>query len=329
MSDQDLPQITIQNIETKNRFPIAAQLVVLGVILVGLFGTVIFQKTLVKIDPPVHDISQTENSLYPIVPQKIDSVSVKAHSAYVWDVRSQRALYSKNATEEMPLASITKLMTSLVAHELVSESEIATVSLSAILQEGSSGLLAGERLTTENLRELALISSSNDAAFALAASVGGLLGDSDPTTQFVAAMNIRANELGLDSLHFKNVTGLDLSPSTPGAVGNARDVSFLMEHIIANYPDIIAPTTEVNTRVYNMDGEFHDVHNTNDVVLEIPNLIGSKTGYTDLAGGNLTIAFDVGLDRPIIVTVLGSTRDERFSDVITLVEAVRRTVSTQ
>jgi D-alanyl-D-alanine carboxypeptidase (penicillin-binding protein 5/6) len=173
---------------------------------------------------------------------------------------------------------------------------------------------------------MALISSSNDAAYELAASVGILLGDRDPVSQFVTAMNIKAQELGLDSLAFKNTTGLDLSLTEPGSVGNAKDVSFLMEHIITTYPDVLIPTQQTTTKVYNANGDYHTTENTNDIVARIPNLIGSKTGYTDLAGGNLTIAFDLGLNRPIIVTVLGSTRDERFTDVLKLVTAVQESI---
>jgi D-alanyl-D-alanine carboxypeptidase len=140
-------------------------------------------------------------------------------------------------------------------------------------------------------------------------------------------MNIRAEELELTSFSFKNPTGLDEPALIPGAVGSARDVSFLLEYILLNHPNIIEPTRQYNARVYNSNGEFHDMSNTNDVLYGIPNLLASKTGYTDLAGGNLTIAFDAGLNRPIIITVLGSTREERFSDVLRLVDAVQSSFS--
>jgi D-alanyl-D-alanine carboxypeptidase (penicillin-binding protein 5/6) len=258
-----------------------------------------------------------------VIPQRFEDVAVVARSAYVFDVVGQRALYSKNPDEVLPLASITKLMTALLAHELLSEDEYTEVPLSAIRQEGSSGLFAGEQLSLESLQRLSLISSSNDAAYSMAASVGSLLGDRDPTWQFVEGMNIKAAELGLHSLHFKNPTGLDVSATEPGAVGSARDATFLLEEIITNYPEVIAPTQELETRVYNAAGAYHEVENTNPLVTQIPGLIASKTGYTDLAGGNLTIAYDLGFNRPIIITVLGSTHAERFDDVLRLVAAVR------
>ena len=195
------------------------------------------------------------------------------------------------------------------------------------MQDGDSGLVAGETIGIQELTDLALISSSNDAAYELGASVGRMLGDQDPTEQFVAAMNIRAEELDLHSLTFNNTTGLDLSDAQAGAYGSARDVSFLLEHIIENYPELLTATTEETVRIYNEAGAYHDTSNTNRFVNEITSIIGSKTGYTDLAGGNLTIAFDGGLNRPIVVTVLGSSRDGRFNDVLTLTTAAQEAIS--
>ncbi|MCA9355737.1 D-alanyl-D-alanine carboxypeptidase [Candidatus Kaiserbacteria bacterium] len=322
--------IETDEINTRNKFPIIAQLGILGVILLGLFGSLLWGKNdtepVLTPETPVASAFVTQE---PIVPEKLEEIEIFASSAYVWDVKGQRALYSKNADEQLPLASITKLMTTLLAYELVEENTEASVSLSAIMQEGSSGLVAGEKFEAEKLRELALISSSNDAAFALAASVGALLGDNDPTSQFVDGMNIRAKELGLESLQFWNTTGLDISTTKPGSVGSAKDVSFLMEYIITNHPEIISPTQKSTARIYNTEGAYHEISNTNEAVLDIPNMIGSKTGYTDLAGGNLTVAFDAGLNRPIIITVLGSSRNGRFTDVLTLVKAVQKSVGAQ
>lgn len=326
MNDEFSNIINTEEPVGKNNFPILTQLGVLGVIMIVLFGVLLLPKTQPNPAPVNTQPIVIDNTQNPQIPQKLGAVNIHAKAAYVWDVQSQRALYSKNADTALPLASITKLMTALLAYELIEDSEEATISLSAIQQEGSSGFSAGERLGIKELRKIALISSSNDAAYALAASVGSLLGDNNPTDQFVSGMNIRASELGLGSLVFKNTTGLDLTDTEPGAVGSARDISFLMEYIITHHPEIISPTQEGSTRVYNTNGAYHDINNTNQVALDIPNMIGSKTGYTDLAGGNLTIAFDAGLNRPIIVTVLGSTHDQRFSDILTLVAAVQDSI---
>jgi D-alanyl-D-alanine carboxypeptidase len=169
-----------------------------------------------------------------------------------------------------------------------------------------------------------MLASSNDAAFALAAAVGSIIDKSNPNQTFVNAMNIRAEELGLNNFKFFNPTGLDIDSTQAGAFGTAREVTFLMEYILENYPNILEPSTFTATRVYNETGSYHSAENTNPIVTQIPNLLGSKTGYTDIAGGNLTIAFDAGYNRPIIITVLGSSFDGRFSDVKKLVDAVKK-----
>lgn len=318
-----------EKIASERKYVIMFQLVVLAFILTGLFGALFIgpSKDAVPAATVESQIPQSDSQSNAGVPQKIADVEVRAAAAYVFDVRNQRVLYAKSESEVLPLASITKLMTALLAHELIASDTNAVVSARAVGQEGGSGLLPGENLTIDELNKLALVSSSNDAAYALAANVGELLGDNDPAAQFIQGMNIKAEELELKSLQFKNTTGLDLSVTEPGAVGSARDVSFLMEHILTTYPEILEPTRNYNARVYNSNGDFHDFSNTNEVMYAIPNLLGSKTGYTDLAGGNLTVAYDAGFDRPIIVTVLGSTRDERFSDVLRLIDAVQNNIS--
>ncbi|MBP6881890.1 MAG: D-alanyl-D-alanine carboxypeptidase [Candidatus Pacebacteria bacterium] len=315
---------------SERRIVVIFQVGVLFIILAGLFSAIFIgpkqtanvQDTVDIQTVPVKPANEGD------VPQNFSDVSVRAKAAYIWDVKGQRALYAKNEDEVLPLASITKLMTALLAYEIASADTDTRLSNKAIAQEGGGeGLQAGEEFTLKNLSKIALISSSNDAAYALGASTGALLGDRDPALQFIQGMNIRAEELELDSLNFKSTTGLDISTNEPGAVGSAKDVSLLVEYILEQHPELLEATTLGGARIYNTQGEYHDVENTNEALYAIPNLIGSKTGYTDLAGGNLTVAFDVGMDRPIIVTVLGSTRDERFTDVIRLVNAVRANIS--
>ncbi len=318
----------------KNHFPVLAQLGLLGFILLLLFSAFLLPENHAAENPkqvtktPVAALSMTE-MIDPAPPMVLEEVNVRAQAAYVWDVKAQRALYAKNEADLLPLASIAKLMTTLLSYELVDDQTQVTVPAAAIMQEGMSGLMVGEKLSMSSLRDLALVSSSNDAAYALAVNTGELLGAADPEKQFVAGMNVRADELGLGTVDFWNTTGLDESAVQSGAIGSARDVSFLLEYIITNYPEIISATQLGSTRVYNTAGAYHEVSNTNEIASKIPNMIGSKTGYTDLAGGNLTIAFDIGNNRPIIVTVLGSTRDQRFSDVLVLVQAVQNTAGKQ
>jgi D-alanyl-D-alanine carboxypeptidase len=309
------------------RVVIVFQLLLLLVILSGLFGAfLIDKKQTASVTEAVPLSDAPLSAANPEVLAKMSEVQVRAKAAYVWDVNRGEALYAKNEDAVLPLASITKLMTSLLAFELASADTTTRLSSRAARQEGSS-LIEGEQFTLDELNRLALVSSSNSAAYELSASVGALLGDRDPSAQFVEGMNIKAEELGFKTLSFKNPTGLDVSLTEPGAVGSAKEVSLLMESILKEYPELLEATTRGGARIYNSQGEYHDVENTNEVLYAIPNLIGSKTGYTDLAGGNLTIAFDAGMNRPVIITVLGSTREERFSDVLRLVRATQSHIS--
>lgn len=259
-----------------------------------------------------------------------DDAVVTARSAFVWDVKTGRALFNKNADEVLPLASVTKLMTALVAYELLDDDTLVDISVDAIRTDGDSGLSDGETFSLKNLTNMVLVASSNDGAEALGAAAGkSVVAEGKPQDIFVHAMNIRAGQLGLTNTTFYNASGLDITEEKAGAYSTARDISFLMEYIVTNYPDVTALTTVENTYVYNESGEYHEVDNTNAIVNRVEGLIASKTGYTELSGGNLVIAFNVGLNHPIIVVVLGSTFKDRFTDVLLLTKLARSYVATQ
>lgn len=324
-----------QATKKQNRFPVKFQLLIIGSFLFILFASVIIPKSLALISKdseklaPVSETSLLVTNESTAIPQTIEQVDLRAEAAYVWDVVGQRVLYETNADEKLPLASITKLMTALLAYELVPDDTLVTISTAAANQQSAGSLLPGETYEVKKLADFALVSSYNSAAQTLAEAVGEKLGQGDPLKQFVAAMNIRAGELNLKSLEYFNPTGLDVSPAKAGAYGSAKETTFLLEYIYLNYPEVLRPTVADSTRLYNQKGDYHEAENTNRVLLDIPNLLGSKTGYTDLAGGNLTIIFDAGFNRPVIVTVLGSTHSERFNDVKKLVAAVQTAMVTE
>lgn len=319
--------------DTERRMPVIEQLSIALAVLVLIFGTVFIPRALQKLSstPPQSSEGASvpdQTTIKNVTHDTFETISLEAKSIFVWDVKEQRMLYSKNPDEQLPLASIAKLMTALVAYELLGSSTRVDIDANAVAQEGDSGLRVGETFSSQNLLDLTLINSSNDGAFALAVAAGESIftEDGDAVT-FVEAMNVRAAELGFTNSSFKNPTGLDISVTMPGAMGTARDVSFLMEYLLTNYPETLEFTRRAQTRIGNENGELHNAENTNHIVHRIPGLIGSKTGYTTLAGGNLVIAFDAGLNHPVVITVLGSSWDGRFSDVEKLVRATRTELS--
>jgi D-alanyl-D-alanine carboxypeptidase len=319
-------------LEIAQQIPVVQQLSILAFILFLIFGTTYLPDKLMNLNKHKPDTGEqlaaakaiTDNS------ETIDyfaDTNITAQSAFVWDIQNQKSLYQKNPDQQLPLASITKLMTALIAHELVKNNQEIIITKDSLDQDGDSGLLEGESFSLGDLLDLTLLSSSNDGAFAIANVVGSTLVENGGAKTFVEAMNIRADELGLSQTYFRNPTGLDISKTEAGAYGSARDVTFLMEFILKNYPGILEQTRTDTTQVINGQGNLHNVENTNPVTTKITNLIGSKTGYTDLAGGNLAIAFDAGLNRPVVVVILGSSFYGRFEDVLALSEKTLQTLN--
>lgn len=261
----------------------------------------------------------------PTPPNPFDNISVQAQSVYIFDIADNKIIFQKDADTPRPLASLTKLAAVITAVNAVPLQTAVTITRGDILTPGGgdTGLLPGETWSLQNLIGFSLVVSSNDGIMAIARTVGGIIATStneDPTQVFVDKMNATAKALGLSNASFTNPTGLDLSTTTAGAFGSAKDVATLISTIVKSYPDLIENTGESKSIFYS-DVAAHVAQNTDTELPDIPSVIASKTGYTDLAGGNLAVVFDVGFMHPVVAVVLGSSYDARFSDMETLVQA--------
>lgn len=252
-------------------------------------------------------------------------VSLHAKAAYVYDLREGKELFAKNADTRLPLASVTKLMSALVASSLLPEYGTVKVSSEALKAYGDSGLSAGEKWNLKSLLDFSLLTSSNDGIHAVALALAALdkshASEAEIIQEFVTAMNAKASELGLKNTYFFNETGLDESAVKGGAYGSARDISTLFGEILRTKPELLEATREPAAVFVSLDNLAHKGKNTNALVADIPGVLGSKTGFTDIAGGNVVFAFDPELGHPIIVAVLGSSAEGRFEDAKKLVEA--------
>ena len=268
--------------------------------------------------------SQVTRSVFPIV-------NIGAKAAYVYDIRTKTVLFAKNENTRLPLASLTKVMSALVAQDLSPLYGTVVVSSEALTAEGDSGLIQDEKWSLKDILDFSLLTSSNDGMRAVALSLGALssaqASPEEIINDFVGEMNRKASELGLKNTYFWNETGLDESDLKGGAYGTARDISTLLEYALINYPEMFAATRESVGAFQSLDNHRHLAKNTNGLATEIPGLLASKTGYTNTAGGNLVIAFDPELGRPIIVSILGSSEQGRFEDVHILVRAVMNYIS--
>lgn len=252
-------------------------------------------------------------------------VSLEAKAAAVLDARTGRILFERNAREVLPLASLTKIMTAFAALRHAPETTLIPISDESLREEGDTGLISGDEWLLRDLLKITLLESSNDGAHAVAETVGALAGGfssrEDGRTFFISEMNHAAAALSLRTLSFRNETGLDMSQTVSGGYGSARDAAELFSISLAAHPKIFEPTRfDAAVLAGNGRGGI-DARNTNQETGKFPLLIASKTGYTDLAGGNLALAFDAGFNRPIIIVVLGSSYEGRFADAEKLVWA--------
>jgi len=257
------------------------------------------------------------------VPKAFKEISLLAKSAYVYDLVNDDVIYSKDETIQLPLASITKLMTALTAVNLIPKDSKITIRKEFLEEEGDTGLLANESWKLEDLLDFSLMVSSNDGV----RSVASVIGAFDLKSQdydlgrkgFITKMNKKALELGLTQTYFINESGLDLG-GVSGGYGSAEDISKLVEYILKNNPEILE-ATKYKTLNIDSQSKTHVAKNTNTSLDSIPGLIASKTGFTEMAGGNLVVVFSSSLGRPIIVVILGSTVEGRFIDMKKLVDA--------
>jgi len=175
--------------------------------------------------------------------------------------------------------------------------------------------------------DFTLTTSSNDGASAIA-TVAGSFGQNkygasikQAKADFINRMNAKTTEIGLLITRFLNESGLDITKNISGAYGTAKEVALLMAYAVKNKSDIFDATSRNKFSVNSLSGFEHTATNTNKITAKIPGLIASKTGFTDLAGGNLVVVFDAGIMHPIVVSVLGSSIDGRFDDIEKLVSA--------
>lgn len=317
----DNPQI--QKIK---RDKVIAATVVVGLVFVVLIFLFFYSKyELIKID----DLSA------PIVrgQDPFATLEVTARSAAVYDVRHNKFIFIKNSQDVLPLASITKLMTALAATEILPKDSTVSIGDTFLGDDKEQTLRPNEKWNAQKLIDFTLVSSSNAGAQAIASASGAYLAHGQPTdTQksqenFVEYMNTRAKTLDLNSLQFYNDSGLDLSPNQGGAYGNVEDVSRLASYILQNTPELFESTKYPRLALASASNFIHDVKNTNTIVESIPGILGSKTGYTDLAQGNLVVTFSPGLEGPYVAVVLGSTFDGRFEDINKLVKATVESIN--
>jgi D-alanyl-D-alanine carboxypeptidase (penicillin-binding protein 5/6) len=236
-----------------------------------------------------------------------------AAQAILIDVPTGRVLFARRPDDPRPIASLTKIMTAMLVLERADLDAVVRVTRQAAAAPPSvMGLRAGERITVRNLLYGLMLRSGNDAAIALAQHVSGSV------PAFLALMNTRARELGLEHTSFASPNGLD-----DRGYSTARDLARLTRAAMAD-PRFVRL---VDTGTYRMSApapRHRILHNINLFVGQYAGAIGVKTGYTSAAGDCLVAAAQRG-GRVLIAVVLGEPTNTHwivpFRDASTLLDA--------
>lgn len=250
------------------------------------------------------------------VPNAFAEVPIEAKAAIVYDLAFDEILYAKNADAQLPLASLTKLLTVYAALSNLSPETPITISAEAARLEAPRAFSAGQTFALADLARLTLVASLNDGAAAIATATALR----ENRSQYEALAGAAA-ALDLSQTYAVNGHGLDVSTAVSGGYGSAHDLARLAGALAVKSPLIAMATTRNYAEASSLGGTSFRVKNTDPLVNTIPGLILSKTGFTDLAGGNLALVFDAGIGHPIAIVVLGSSPKARFTDGSALVAA--------
>lgn len=208
---------------------------------------------------------------------------VEAKSAILMEAETGQVLFAKNKDKELPPASMTKIMTLLLAMEAIDSGQF-TLDDTVITSEFASSmggsqiyLAPKEKMKVRTLLEAIAIASANDACVAIGEYIGGTEGS------FVAMMNQKVKELDLKHTNFVNSTGL---PTDDGEhYSSAYDLAVMARGLVTKHPKVLDWTSTWIDTI--RDGEF-TLYNTNGLIEYYPGADGLKTGWTDEAGYCLT-----------------------------------------
>ncbi len=247
-------------------------------------------------------------------------VKVEGKAFIIYDIITGEIIASKNETEVLPLASITKIMMAVSAILHKGKDEKITIHPSSIEDGYDLGLKNKQVWKLSELLKYTLVFSSNDGAEVIADSFGG-------KEIFVAQMNKDARTLGLD-LVFTDPAGRDIGGKI-GGKGTVLEAAKLFSVARKNIPDILDATTKKRETVIANSGKVSGIPNTNQAIETLGGAEASKTGYTDIAGGNLGVIIDISIGHPVVIVVLGSTKEGRFRDMSILYNALRKSMNTE
>lgn len=282
------------------------------VLLIFLFlpGQNIYQTTWQISRPAVAEspLNLKPPTAYPVNQTKNLPPALTSQAILVMDMPSAVVIYGKNPNQRLFPASITKVMTALVALDNYQINQLLEVKTS-ITDGKVMGLTVGEKLTFENLLYAALVDSANDAAYAIADNFPG------GVEKFVVKMNEKAKELSMTETNFTNPVGYE----DENHYSTASDLSRLAVVALSN-PIVAQVVGTAQITVPNSDfSKFYPLQSVNELLGKVPGVLGLKTGWTEAAGECLVTAVTRN-NHQVLFIVLGST--DRFGETEKLIDWV-------
>lgn len=264
----------------------------------------------------------------PTIAASFTDLSLTATSVVVIDDTARTILYERNPDVQLPLASLTKVPLVLAALQALPPDSIVTVPYDIPGTSNTGSIPAGSVWRVSDIADFTLVGSSNGTADLLAQAsdepIRARFAQAPKGEAAVWLMNDIAHTHGGPNMYFVNPTGLDESATQSGGYGTARAVAALFAYAADTFPHAFSATTRAQVQIKSQAGAVVVANNTDEALDEIPGLVMGKTGFTDLAGGNLAVVFEVSGHR-IIAVVLGSSKSGRFTDMRTLVRATQTT----
>ena len=248
---------------------------------------------------PAQSFDHFDFSNYWLATHGQPQLPIRAEAAYLVDLDTRQVLWQRDQETTRAPASLTKLMTAMVAmDDAGSLDRVIEVTPEATQIEPSvMGLSPGERLTVREVLYGLLLDSGNDAAEALASGIV-------PRERFIRQMNLKAKSIGLTPSHFANPSGLD----APGHGMSAHDLAHAAAYFETYYPELaaIAGTRDMRIAATSTHKAFQP-HNMNRLLGTYPGATGLKPGFTGDAGGCMLATATRG-NRHLIAVVLNATQ---------------------
>jgi D-alanyl-D-alanine carboxypeptidase (penicillin-binding protein 5/6) len=249
--------------------------------------------------------------------QEVPELEINSERYIVMDAQTGHVYAQKGAHDEVAIASLTKIFTAVQALEMASPDTPITTTEHDLFGPDNTlmGFGPNETYTLEDMIYGMLLPSGNDAAYAIARSLGGWQEGEDPDAavqRFMDLLNQRVQDMGLANTHLITPSGWGV----PGHYSSAWDVAAMMQHAM-EYPLI---EQAVGTRSYTTSNGALTITNTNKLMSSYDALVGGKTGYDDEAGWCLVNVAEHGDRRMIAVTLDGIAPDDWYDDNRVLLE---------